>query len=298
VSADASTLGEDRIGGYKYVRTLQMGQNSVIMEVVQESSGRRFAMKQLLASRAGDSNERRVFEFEAKLGMQLQHPQLIRVYEYVRDKVQPYFVMDYFPGITLRLVIGRPQDHALPKGRAHFVLEQSANGLAYMHEKGWTHRDIKPENILVNKGGEARVIDYALAKRIPSGLGKLFTGKPPREGTHSYLSPEVILREPPSARADIYSFGITCYELACGRQPFRANSTSDLLNKHLNERPSPITAFNKAITPEYAELMAQMLQKRPANRVPSLHDFLARFSRIRIFQDDPDPQADRNAFSL
>ena len=182
MAADVGTVGEDRIGGYRYVRTLQMGQNSVIMEVVQESSGRRFAMKQLLASRSDARNERKVFEFEAKLGMELRHPQLIRVYEYIRDKVQPYFVMDYFPGITLRLVIGRPQDHALPKGRAHFVLEQSANGLAYIHEKGWAHRDIKPENIMVNKGGEARVIDYALAKRVPSGLGKLFGGKPPARG--------------------------------------------------------------------------------------------------------------------
>jgi serine/threonine protein kinase len=289
----ANVGAEDRIGGYRYVRTLQMGQNSVIMEVVQEASGRRFAMKQLLASKAGDSSERKVFEFEAKLGMQLQHPQLIRVYEYVRDKEQPYFVMDYFPGMTLRLVIGRPQDNALPKGRPHFVLEQSANGLAYMHEKGWTHRDIKPENIMVNKGGEARVIDYALAKRIPSGLSKLFAGKPPREGTHSYLAPEVIRREPPSAQADIYSFGITCYELACGRQPFRANSPTELLTKHLQERPNPPTAHNKAITPEFSDLVMTMIQKRPADRLGDLREFLSKFSRIRIYQDDPEPSPDR-----
>jgi eukaryotic-like serine/threonine-protein kinase len=250
-------------------------------------------MKQLLASKATNSTERRVFEFEAKLGMQLQHPQLIRVYEYVRDKEQPYFVMDYFSGITLRLVIGRPQDHALPKGRGHFVLEQAANGLAYMHEKGWAHRDIKPENILVNKGGEARVIDYALAKRIPSGLGKLLAGKPPREGTLSYLAPEVIRREPPSAQADIYSFGITCYELACGRQPFRANSPSDLLTKHLTERPSPPTVHNKNITPEFSDLVMAMIQKRPADRLGSLREFLSKFSRIRIFQDDPELPSDR-----
>jgi eukaryotic-like serine/threonine-protein kinase len=293
VSADVGAVGEERIGGYRYVRTLQRGQNSLVMEVSQEGSGKRFVMKQLLESRSGDAAERRAFAFEAKLGMQFRHPQLIRVYEYVPDKVQPYFVMDYFQGITLRLVIGRPQDHALPKGRAHFVLEQSARGLAYMHEKGWTHRDIKPENILVNKGGEARVIDYALAKRIPSGLGKLLAGKPPREGTYSYIPPEQIRREPPSARADIYSFGITCYELACGRQPFRANSPTELLTKHLQEKPSPPTVHNKAITPEFSDLVMAMIQKRPADRLGDLQEFLSKFSRIKIYQDDPELTTER-----
>jgi eukaryotic-like serine/threonine-protein kinase len=292
VAADVGAVGEDRIGGYRVVRTLQMGQNSVIMEVAQDGTNKRFALKQLLESRSGDAAERRVFAFEAKLGMRFRHPQLIRVHEYVPDKVQPYFVMDYFQGITLRFVIGKPQEHALPKGRAHFVLEQAAAGLSYLHEQGWAHRDIKPENILVNKGGEARVIDYALAKRIPAGLGKLLAGlagKPPREGTLSYLAPEVILREPPSALADIYSFGITCYELACGRQPFRANSPSELMTKHLKERPSPPTVHNKAITPEFSDLVMKMIQKRPADRLPSLLDFLSRFARIRIYQDDPNP---------
>jgi eukaryotic-like serine/threonine-protein kinase len=298
VSVDPSVASADMIGGFRYIRTLHPGATSVVMEVLQESTARRFAMKQLLISRAGDATERKMFAFEAKLGMQLRHPNLIQVHQYVPNSVQPYFVMDFFPANHLRLPIAIPGKYAIPKHQLHRIIEQAASALAYMHDKGWVHRDVKPENILYNKAGEVRVIDYALAMRPFSAIRRLLGGKPKRQGTPSYMSPEQIRCEPPAPSADIYSFGITCYELACGRQPFRANSTSDLLNKHLNERPSPITAFNKAITPEYAELMAQMLQKRPANRVPSLHDFLARFSRIRIYQDDPDPQADRNAFAL
>ena len=79
-------------------------------------------------------------------------------------------------------------------------------------------------------------------RKIPTGLGKLFAGKPPRQGTHSYMSPDQILRLPPAIPADIYSFGITCYELACGRQPFRANSPGELLNKHIKDQPSPPTS--------------------------------------------------------
>src|SRR4051794_40093443 len=164
------------------------------MEVVQDSSGKRFVLKQLLRKNAEESSERRAFEFEAKLGKELRHPNLIRVHDYFKDKREPYFVMDYFPSsIHLRMVIGKPRDYDWVKPKYHWILEQSAQALAYMHDKGWLHRDIKPENIIINKVGETRVIDYALAQKMKTGLARLFSGRPPRQGTHSYMSPEQIL---------------------------------------------------------------------------------------------------------
>jgi serine/threonine protein kinase len=160
-----------------------------------------------------------------------------------------------------------------------------------MHDKGWVHRDVKPENIIVNKSGEARLIDYALAKRPPSGFAKLLYKRPPQaEGTPSYISPEQLLRLAPAFTADIYSLGITCYELAVGRPPFRANSTSELLNKHIREKPIPPTGHNRNVTPEFSELIMHMLKKKPAERLGNLHEFQSRFNRIRIYLDDPDPQ--------
>ena len=285
---------EERIGGYRVVRTMLNGQNSAVLEVVQEGTGRRFAMKQLLHSRSGERSERKAFEFEAKLGMLLQHPNLIRVHDLVRDPQQPYFVMDFFPNsYHLRLPLGRPREYPLPKHQLHRIIRQAAVGIAFMHDKGWVHRDIKPENILVNKVGEVRVIDYALAMKVRTGLAKVFGGKPPRAGTHSYMSPEQIRCEPPLPTSDIYSFGITCYELACGRQPFRANSLNELLNKHVRERPSPPTVHNKLITPEYSDLVMRMIAKKPADRPATMHEFQSLFARVRIFQDDPDPQEGR-----
>jgi eukaryotic-like serine/threonine-protein kinase len=294
VATDVNTTSDDRIGGYRYIRTIHPGHTSMVMEVVQESTQRRFALKQLLASRAEDRDEYRAFAHEARLGMDLRHANLIRVYEFVKDRFQPFFVMELFTGHHLKLSVARPSVYPMPKAQLHRIIEQSARALSFMHDKGWVHRDVKPENILVNKSGEVRLIDYALARRVVGGFSKLFGGKVPREGTRTYISPEQIRCEPPAPSADIYSFGITCYELACGRPPFRANSSQELLEKHVGEKPIPLTNHNKQVTPEFNDLILKMLQKQPSDRFSSLDEFLSRFRSVRIYKDDPDPQAGRD----
>jgi serine/threonine protein kinase len=294
VATDVNTTSDDRIGDYRYIRTIHPGHTSIVMEVVQESTQRRFALKQLMASRAEDREDYRAFAHEARLGMELRHPNLIRVYEFVKDRYQPYFVMELFTGQHLKLCIARPSVYPMPRTLLHRIIEQASGALAYMHGKGWVHRDVKPENILFNKSGEVRLIDYALARRAAGSLSRLFGGKVPREGTRTYIAPEQIRCEPPSPSADIYSLGITCYELACGRPPFRANSSQELLQKHLSEKPIPLITHNKRITPEFNDLVLKMIQKRPADRFSSLDEFLSRFRTIRIYSDDPDPQAGRD----
>ena len=293
---NTTTTSDERIGEYKYIRTIYPGASSMVLEVLHEATGRRYAIKQLLSSRGVDGSERRAFEFEAKLGQSLHHPNLIKIHQFVKDPEQPYFVMDYFSGFQLRLGLHRPKDYPVLQRNMHKIITQAANGLAYMNDQGWIHRDVKPENIMCNKTGEVRVIDYTLTRRPISGLGKLFGMKVPRQGTKSYMSPEQIRCESPAPTADVYSFGITCYELACGRQPFRANSDNELLNKHIREVPNSPIAYNKEVTKEFAELVLEMIRKKPADRPQDLHEFLSRFSRVRIFTSDPPPGSSRDSF--
>lgn len=290
----ARAASDEKIGGFRFVRTIHPGATSVVMEVVQESTGRRFALKQLNAARAELSSERKLFEFEARLGMALRHPNLVHVHEFIKDPHQPYFIMDLFPSIHMKLPIARPNVYPMPVAQLHKIMTQSAAALHYMHEKGWVHRDVKPENILVSKGGDVRVVDYALAMRPYSLVKKIFKRKAPRQGTPSYMSPEQILEAPPLPSADIYSFGVTCYEIACGRPPFRADSQNELLNKHLKEKPLPPSAYNKEITNEFSDLVLKMISKSPKARPESLREFLGKFRGIRIYKSDPDPTTQRD----
>jgi serine/threonine protein kinase len=298
LATETNAVSDDRIGEYRYIRTIHPGATSVVMEVLKEGTQRRYALKQLLASRAEDKDDRKAFMHEARLGMELRHANLIRVYEVVKDPVQPFFVMELFTGYHLKMPIARPSIYPMPKKHLHRIIQQAGSALAYMHDKGWVHRDVKPENILYNKAGEVRVIDYALARRVAVGLMKMFEGRIPRQGTKTYMSPEQIRCDSPSPAADIYSFGITCYELACGRPPFRANSSQELLEKHIGEKALPLVTHNKLVTAEYNDMVLKMIQKKPEHRYASFHEVLSRFRTIRIFQDDPDPLAERDGAAM
>ncbi len=288
----AKTGTEDRIGAYRVLRVLHAGVTSDVMEVVDDSTHRRLAIKQLSADRCGDSSERRKFAFEARLGLQLRHPHLIRVHEYVADRDQPYFVMEFFPARNLKLPLLKPETYPMPRRHLHAIIRRAASGLACMHDKGWVHRDVKPENILADLAGDVRVIDYTITMKARTGLSRLLARKPPRQGTGTYMAPEQIRREPPAPAADVYSFGATCYELACGRPPFRGDSQQELLSKHVREKPIPLTSRDERITPEFGDVVMRMLRKDPAERFASLHEFATAFRKIRIYRDDPAPIAD------
>src|SRR5436305_7188635 len=128
--------------------------------------------------------------------------------------------MEFFPAGSLKVRMNLKQFDFI-KERAHSICKQAAVGLAYMNASGWVHRDIKPDNLLVNSAGDLRIIDFAIAQRVeskPNFFTKFFRWKGAVQVTRSYMSPEQIRGEYLDGRADIYSYGVTLYELVTHRK--------------------------------------------------------------------------------
>ena len=195
--------------------------------------------------------------------------------------------MEYFPSGSMRnRLMGK--DFAFIKEHGRSVFKQAATGLAYMHGNGWVHCDVKPDNMLVNAAGQLKWIDFAISRKMPKGLAKLFYRQAKAQGTPSYLSPEQIRKRPLDGRADIYGLASTMYELLTGRPPYRGNTIQDLLNKQLTEKPITPQAHNKDVTDEFAALLLKMLAKKKEERPGAMHDVLIALRKIKVLKSEPD----------
>jgi eukaryotic-like serine/threonine-protein kinase len=281
-------MADDTIGNYRLVKCLLTGQQSQVWEVVETSSHRHFAMKLLLPERAADADAKRMLYHEAKVGKELTHPNVIRITFVSEEKVNHYFVMEYFPAGSLKVRLVNKQFDFI-RERAHSIFKQAATGLAYMNASGWVHRDIKPDNLLVNSAGELRIIDFAIAQKIvaPGFFSKLFHRKGAVQGTRSYMSPEQIRGEMLDGRADIYSYGASLFELTTYRTPFRAASQQELLQKHILEKPVAPIALVPDLTQEFSDLVLKCLAKKPDDRFQTFHDVLKALNPIKVYKNYP-----------
>jgi serine/threonine-protein kinase len=273
----------DVLGGYRMQNLMMTGQTSQVWEVVEIASGRHFAAKMLLPEKLVDPEHRRLLFHEAEVGMALRHPNIIKVIKLVKDPHNPHFIMEFFPAGNLKLRIMHKKWDFI-KEKAHDIFKQTATALAYMNASGWVHRDVKPDNIMVNSAGEVKLIDFALC--VPVSKSGFLRRKSKAAGTRSYMSPEQIRGEPLDGRADIYSFGVSVYEVTTGRPPFRAHSPTALLNKHIVEKPDSPQLYNPEITDDFAALVLHMLAKKKEDRPRDFHEVLMKLRAIKIFKGE------------
>jgi eukaryotic-like serine/threonine-protein kinase len=278
-------VAEEIIGGYRIQKLISTGLASQVYEVVEVTSHRHFAMKLLLPEKEHHAEHRRLLLHEANVGLKLAHPNVIKIVASSKDAKIPYFVMEFFPAGSLKHRLITKQFDFI-KENAQSIFKQAATALAYMHASGWVHRDIKPDNLLVNSAGELRVIDFAIAMRIqkPTFFSKLLRRKGTVQGTRTYMSPEQIRGEILDARADMYSFAISCYELVTGRPPFRGASNQDLLNKHIAEKPVSPQVHNPDVTDDFARLVLHMLAKKRQDRPPDFHHVLMQLRGMKVYK--------------
>jgi serine/threonine protein kinase len=284
-------MADEVIGGYRLVRCMMTGQSSQVWEVVEIASHRHFAMKLLLPEKAKQPAQRRLLMHEAAVGKEMTHPNVIRINHVGNDREHCYYVMEFFPAGSLKTRLNM-KHYDFIRERAHSIFKQAAIGLAYITASGWVHRDVKPDNLLVNSAGDLRIIDFALAQRIQSSgmftrMMRRLRGRPQVQGTKSYMSPEQIRGEPLDGRADIYSFGASCYELVTHRQPFRGQTSQELLQKHISEKPTSPQYYNPDVSDEFAALILRMLAKKREERPPTFHDVLMSLNALRVYKSDP-----------
>jgi serine/threonine protein kinase len=138
---------------------------------------------------------------------------------------------------------------------------------------------------MVNSAGEVRMIDFALAERVSKG-GMFRKRRGRAAGTRSYMSPEQIRGEGLDARADIYSFGASCYEIVTGRPPFRAATPTDLLHKQIVEKPVSPKNYNQDVTDEFADLVLRCLAKKKKERPQDFHEVLMALRNMKVFKSE------------
>jgi eukaryotic-like serine/threonine-protein kinase len=274
------------IGGYELKNCVASGASTQIWEVIQQGATTPFAMKLLLPDALKSPEAKTVIKHEYKVGHSFDHPNLIKFHRMELTRDHGFFIMDYFRAPSLKAQISG--NLAETQSRFKKIAESVCQALIHMNEKGWMHRDIKPDNILVNKTGEVRVIDFSLAAKVASGLMKLLVGKQKNiMGTRTYIAPEIILKRPPTIQSDIYSLGVTFFEIVTGSPPFAGLSPSDLLKKHIGEAAAPPSLLNPNVTPELDAVILKMLSKKPKDRFGEMREVMSVLRNIKCFKEDP-----------
>ena len=248
---------------------------------------RMIAIKAILPKAAKDSEQVGYLRQEFKVGQEIKHPRIIEVYNFDIDRGTPFLAMEWFPAPNLKKRIRTKEDREKLFPFLPTIVEQAAEGLGWMHGKGWVHRDIKPENFLVNDTGQVKLIDFGLAQRPSGWLAKLLPMKPKIQGTPSYMSPEQIRCGALDQRADVYSFGCVLYELVAGVPPYTGSTQEELFGKHLKSAVPSLEAADSNVTADFANLVRRCLSKDAAGRPASVQEVLEAFRKMRMYRVFP-----------
>ena len=246
---------------------------------------RNVALKVLPLANAGDESARRRLLREARAAAALDHPNICAIYEVGEESGQSYIAMQYIKGETL--------DARMMKGRlscdvALQLAVEVADALADAHAHNIVHRDIKPANILITDRGQAKVLDFGLAKTVNESListddskkKSLLTQPGMIVGTVPYMSPEQVRSEPVDARSDIFSFGIVLYEMLTGHRAFVRDSVAETIAAVLSQEPTPVAQFNDSVPNELQRIVMKALQKDRNARYQTAHEMLDDLQKI------------------
>lgn len=261
-----------RLGPYVITDFIGQGGMGQVFKAMHRVMGRECAVKVLPLHRV-NAESLAGFIREIRLQAKLDCPYLVRAHDAGQDGSVHYLVTEFVPGMDLRKLV--KSRGPLPQDQAAGIIMQAALGLSYAHEQGMVHRDVKPGNILVTPESLAKVSDVGLAGFAADLSDDPRAGK--IVGTPDYLSPEQI-RTPldVDSVSDIYSLGCTLYYAVTGKAPFPGGDTSSKIRRHLDATPLHPRNFNPDLSEEFVEIIAEMMEKEPKNRIQTCVEVAAR----------------------
>lgn len=256
-----------KIGKYDISGELGRGATAVVYLGEDQFNERKVAIKVATSDEGMGADEARRFEKlflnEAAMVGKLSHPNIVGVYDAVVEGDLRYIVMEYVGGGNLKKFC--TETNLLPVRQAVLIIFKACRALDYAFQNGVIHRDIKAANILLSDRDDIKISDFGTAQISHSTHTQIdgFVGSP------AYMAPEQINEEPPSVQTDIYSLGVTMYELLAGRLPFQAINSVAMINKILNEDPTPLKSIRPDIPDKLIEIVEKAMARDATKRYPA-----------------------------